>query len=465
MSSPLAADRTQRTGRALVAALVVTTITPALGTSIANVALPVLSSTFGVSPAAAQWVTLAYLLSSTLAVVPVGRLGDVLGRQRVLLWGIAAFVAGAAGAAAAPGPGWLVAARAVQGLGAGAMLALPLAMVRQVVPPQRLGAVVGVMGAATAVGMALGPAVGGLALGALSWRWIFAILAGMGVMSLVMTKTVLPSLRPARLTHMSFDWAGVAALAVALVTYLLAVTQQPGGVVGTAGILGVALLAGAGFVRIERAAGAPLVDLAAIRARHLGGHLWVALLAAVVMMAFMAVSPFFLSGVFGLDGVGLGAVMAAGPLAAAATGAPAGRLVDRWGTRRVGGIGLAMMAVGMVVLAVLPTMVGLPGYLVGSVVLTPGNQLFMAANNVTVMRSVAPSELGVGSAVLNLARNVGLVTGSGVVMALYASVVHAAGGVASGAGGVVVGTQAAFVASAIVALSGLVVVARGRQPA
>lgn len=248
-------------------------------------------------------------------------------------------------------------------------------------------------------------------------------------------------------------------------TYLLAVTQQPGGVVGTAGILGVALLAGAGFVRIERAAGAPLVDLAAIRARHLGGHLWVALLAAVVMMAFMAVSPFFLSGVFGLDGVGLGAVMAAGPLAAAATGAPAGRLVDRWGTRRVGGIGLAMMAVGMVVLAVLPTMVGLPGYLVGSVVLTPGNQLFMAANNVTVMRSVAPSELGVGSAVLNLARNVGLVTGSGVVMALYASVVHAAGGVASGAGGVVVGTQAAFVASAIVALSGLVVVARGRQPA
>lgn len=444
--------------RLVIAALASATVAPALGTSVANVALPAISDAFGATPTVAQWVTLTYLLSTTLLVVPIGRLGDALGRRRVLLWGIGVFLVGAAAAVAAPSLGWLLAARVVQGAGAAAMLALPMALVRQSLPPARLGAVAGLLGAVTATGMALGPAVGGVVLGVASWRWVFVILAALGLGALGLCRVGLPAGAGGGAAGERFDWPGTALLGVALLAYPIAVTLQPGGAAGTVALLVIAAASGAQFVRRERAADAPLVDLAGGPA-GLWPQLALALLTAVVMMGFMAVGPFYLTSAQGLTGVALGGALAVGPVAAALTGAPAGRLVDRWGTGKVATLGLLQLALGAVALAVLPPWLGLAGFLVGAVLLTPGNQLLMAANTVAIMRLMGPQAQGVASALLNLARNLGLITGAAVLITVYTSVARTAEGQGRTAAATL-GMQAAFAVAAVVALAAAAIAGR-----
>jgi MFS family permease len=135
-----------------------------LGTSVANVALPTLAQTFGASFQAVQWVVLAYLLAVTTAIVGAGRLGDLVGRRRLLLTGIAVFTSASMLCGLAPSLGALIAARAAQGLGAAVMMALAMAFVSETVPQARVGSAMGVLGAMSAVGTALGPSAGGVLL-------------------------------------------------------------------------------------------------------------------------------------------------------------------------------------------------------------------------------------------------------------------------------------------------------------
>jgi MFS family permease len=134
----------------------VSVLLASLGTSIANVALPSLARAFGAPLQQVQWVVLAYLLAITTLVVSAGRLGDLLGRRRLLLAGIGLFTAASWLCALAPTLGWLIAARALQGAGAALMMALGMAMVGGVVPKSRSGSAMGWLGTMSAVGTALG---------------------------------------------------------------------------------------------------------------------------------------------------------------------------------------------------------------------------------------------------------------------------------------------------------------------
>jgi MFS family permease len=148
-------------------ALALCALLPALGTSIANVALPTFTEAFGASFQQVQWVVLAYLLANTTLVVGAGRLGDLAGRRRLLLAGLLLFTAASALCGVAPSLGLLIAARAVQGVGAAVLMALSVAMVGEVVPKARAGRTMGLLGAASAVGTALGPTLGGLLIAGL----------------------------------------------------------------------------------------------------------------------------------------------------------------------------------------------------------------------------------------------------------------------------------------------------------
>src|SRR3954470_8740941 len=178
-----------------------------LGTSVANVALPTLAAAFDASFQAAQWVVLAYLLASTTLIVSVGRLGDLTGRRRLLLTGILLFTAASVVCAVAPTLWLLIAARAVQGLGAAIMMALTMAFVGETVPKAQTGSAMGLLGTMSAIGTALGPSLGGVLIAGFNWRAIFLVNVPLGFLTLFLAYRYLPVDRPGPKTGLKIDRA------------------------------------------------------------------------------------------------------------------------------------------------------------------------------------------------------------------------------------------------------------------
>jgi MFS family permease len=333
----------------MLASLSICMLLSSLGVSIANVALPPLARTFGAPFQQVQWVVLAYLLGVTALIVSVGRLGDIVGRRRLLLVGLAVFTAATGACGLAPSLPLLIAARGVQGLGAAIMMALTVAFVGEAVPKDRTGAAMGLLGTTSAIGTALGPSLGGLLIATLGWRAIFLICALVGVLALCLAHRVLPADHPERKAERGgFDAIGTLLLALTLAAYALAMTLGR----GAFGPLNLALLAaalvGAGLFGIAQTkVASPLIPLATFRDPGLGAGLASSLLVSTVMMATLVVGPFYLSRALALEPAVVGLVMSVGPLVAALTGMPAGRLVDRFGARRMTASGLVGMTIGV----------------------------------------------------------------------------------------------------------------------
>jgi len=406
-----------------LAGLALAMLLSSLGISIANVGLPALAQAFDVPFREVQWVVLAYLLAITTLIVGVGRLGDIVGRRRLLLAGIALFTAGSAASAAASGLWMLVAARALQGLGAAAMMALATAFVGDAVPKERIGRAMGLMGTTSAVGTALGPTLGGLLIAAFGWPAIFLVTVPPGIAAFLLVRRCLPADRVETVRgagRESFDIPGTLILALTLGTYALAMTGGRGGFGWSDLTLLLAAAAGCWlFLAVESRTASPLLRLEMLRNRTLCGRLAMSMLVATVLMATLVVGPFHLSRALGLETGMVGVAMSAGPLVSALTGVPAGRFVDRFGAARMTVLGLTATTSGCVLLALLPAMSGVAGYVGPLVVVTAGYALFQTANNTAVMADVEKDRRGVVSGVLNLSRNLGLVTGASVMGTLF----------------------------------------------
>ena len=430
--------------------LSIVTIVAALGTSLINVVLPEIATQFGADMSTAQWATLSFLLASTVLIVPAGWLGDSLGRARVLQIAIVVFLTGSLVAALAPSLGVIIAGRALQGVGVAAMLALPVALVRETVRPDQIGRAMGTIGSSMATGMALGPAVGGLIAGtSLGWRGAFWLFIPLGLAALILVKKKISSSAVSTGMRKPLDMPGLVLLAIALASYALAVTLTPGGVWGTAailvGVVAVLIL----FVKVERRSASPLVNFRMLSDIKIFPQLGMTFGGAMVMMTFTIIPPFYLTMALGLDTGWMGAVMAVGPIMAILSGVPAGRLVDKLGANRITVLGLGMMTIASVMFVFLPPVWGVIGFLIAAIILTPGNQLFMAGNNTAVMSKADRIQQGAVSGILNLSRNLGFITGT----ALMSLVFDLASGSIAGASGVTVGMQVAF---ALAALAGLV---------
>jgi EmrB/QacA subfamily drug resistance transporter len=381
-----------------------------------------LAQAFNASFQQVQWVVLAYLLAITTLIVSVGRLGDLVGRRRLLLAGIFLFTVASLLCGVAPTLWLLIAARAVQGLGAALMMALTLAFVGETVAKEKTGSAMGLLGTMSAIGTALGPSLGGVLIAGLGWPAIFLINLPLGVVTLIVAYRSLPldRERPKR-DPASFDTRGTLWLALTLAAYALAMTTGRDHFGSLNMALLVAALFGIGlFVLAEAKAASPLIPLAMFRNPVLSAGFATSTLVTTVVMATLVVGPFYLSGALALDAARVGLVLSSGPMVAALTGVPAGRLVDRFGAHRTSLAGLIAMAVGASILPMLPTGFGVAGYLAPLVVLTAGYALFQAANNTAVMTNIRPDQRGVISGLLNLSRNLGLITGASVMGAVFA---------------------------------------------
>ena len=457
-------ERTERepSVRWVLAGLSLAMLLSSLGTSIANVALPTLAQAFDASFQQVQWIVLAYLLAITTLIVSVGRLGDIVGRRRLLLAGIALFTAASVLGGLAPTLWLLVAARGAQGLGAAVMMALSMALVVESVPKERTGSAMGLLGTMSAVGTALGPSLGGVLIAGLGWRAILLVNLPLGVLAFLLAYRALPlDRRRPEAGRAEFDVAGTPLLALTLGAYALAVTVGR----GDFGPLNIALLSVAafGFVAfmiVETKAASPLIRLAMFRNPVLSAGLATSALVSTVMMATLVIGPFYLARVFGLDAALVGAVMSVGPVVAALSGIPAGRLVDRLGAPRMTIVGLLAMMIGSSALGLIPTTMGVKGYILPIVLITAGYALFQAGNNTSVMTGIEPDQRGTISGMLNLSRNLGLITGASVMGALFVFASDTTNVTTASPDSVAAGMRITFGAATMLIVAGLAITFR-----
>ena len=343
-----------------LASLSLAMLLSSLGTSIANVALPTLAQAFDASFQQIQWIVLAYLLAVTTLIVSVGRLGDITGRRRLLLAGITLFTAASVLCGVAPVLWLLIAARAAQGLGAAIMMALAMAFVGETVPKAKFGSAMGLLGAMSAIGTALGPSLGGVLIAGVGWRAIFLVNVPLSVLAFALAYRYLPMDRARPDTaRAGFDIAGTLLLALTLAAYALAVTI---GSLNMALLLAAAIGVGL-FVLAEARAPSPLIRLPMLRDPALSAGLATSALVSTVMMATLVVGPFYLARALGLGAAHVGLVLSVGPVVVALTGVPAGRIADRFGAQRMTLAGLVAMTAGCLLLSTVPATLGVPATL------------------------------------------------------------------------------------------------------
>jgi MFS family permease len=330
----------------------------------------------------------------------------------------------------------------------------------------------GLLGTMSAIGTALGPSLGGVLIASTGWRAIFFVNLPLGLLAFVLAWRFLPTDRPApqgagKTDRARFDHPGTLLLALTLAAYALAMTIGH----GRFGLLNLALLlaaaAGAAlFIYAETRAASPLIRLAMFRNPILSKGFAMSALVTTVVMATLVVGPFYLAGALALDAARVGLVMSAGPIVAALTGVPAGRLTDRFGAGRMTLLGLAGMAAGACALALLPAGFGIPGYVAPLMVVTAGYALFQTANNTAVMKDIRQEQRGVVSGMLTLSRNLGLITGASAMGALFALASGRTGIEAASPEAVATGMHTTFaVAAALIALALAIAAGRRALPA
>jgi EmrB/QacA subfamily drug resistance transporter len=389
-----------------------------LDASIVTLALPTLRREFHAGLAATEWVALSYLLVLAATVTPIGRVADMAGRKLLYLGGFGVFVAGSALCAAAPDLAWLDAARVLQALGAAMLQANSVAIIAHAVPPDRIGRGIGLQGAAQAVGLAAGPAVGGALIALGGWRLIFLVNVPAGVLGMVLGWFLLPRSRGlVRATR--FDLWGAALVALTVAGLMLAISDgrrlggDSPGVLGLGGAVAVCALA---LVAWERRAAAPLLDPALLRRRAFTAGIGSGLLSYAVMFGVLFVVPFQLELHRRESPAVAGLQLSVLPVALGLVAPWAGRLADRVGARAVtlGGMLLTGAGLGLLALARAGDLFAIDLTLVGV-----GLGAFTPANNAAIMSAAPRWQSGVAGGILNMTRSVGTSLGVAATGLVY----------------------------------------------
>ena len=329
-------------------ALALGTLMATLDISVVNIALPTLSRTFGVPLTTIEWVVLSYVLTITGLLLTLGRDAVHDARRRHYGDWLALVTVASAQRDPSPGARALIAARALQGLGAAMMTANSSAILISCFPEQERGRALGAFGATVGVGLALGPPLGGLLI-RWSWRWIFVITLPLGLLAIAQLFARVPPDPPAVARRGGLSLPSAAAWCGALVLLMLALSRGPesgfrSGAVWLMFAAAVALLAV--FAATERRSAGPLLPLGDLRG-PLGAAVLLTMLGQALSIAVGFHMPLYLEEVQGFDAARSGRWLAIMPLAALIAAPLAGRWADRWGSRRLTRLGLLIAAAGL----------------------------------------------------------------------------------------------------------------------
>jgi EmrB/QacA subfamily drug resistance transporter len=385
--------------------------------SIVNVALPAIRGHFGASIGGVEAVVSVYLLVISAALLAAGRLGDVLGRRRVFTGGMLLFTLGSGLCGFAWSLPVLVAARAVQALGAAAMMSMAPAIVTSTFPREQRGQALGIVSSVVAAGLTAGAPVGGAILSFASWHAIFLVNLPVGVAGAVWASRAIPDEEPGE--RQPFDGRGAFWLGAALATAIGAVEMAPHGGRWALALLAAAVAASGILWRVERRAAAPLVDPELLGDGTISVGLLAALLSYAAIFHQTLLSPFFLADVKGLGQAGLAATLTVVPICLMVTSPVAGWISDRHGARIPQVVGGLMLAAGLAWLATADGTTPMASIVVGLALEGAGMGFFQPPNNSAVMGALPSSKLGSGGGLLATSRNVGMVLGVATGGALF----------------------------------------------
>ncbi|HEY2640130.1 MAG TPA: DHA2 family efflux MFS transporter permease subunit [Streptosporangiaceae bacterium] len=397
-----------------------------LDLTIVNIAIPNMITKLHASLDDILWVINAYALVLAVLLITAGRLGDLLGQRTVFFAGIALFTAASAACGLAPSPGWLIAFRAVQGLGAAMLMPQTLALLTMVFPADRRGAAFGIWGAVAGVATIAGPTLGGLLVTAFDWRYIFFINLPVGAIVLVLTVLLIPDLRTGR-KH-NFDIGGVILASIALLAICYGLVEGQKYDWGKiAGFISVPLLFGVGAVLLglfiygqaRRQDNEPLVPFSLFKDRNYALMNLVAACIAIAMLGIFLPFSIYLQTVLGFSALKAGLTMAPASLVSMFVAPVAGRMSDRIGGKYILLSGLLLFAIGMGSIAFIAQINSAwYAFLAPQFVAGFGIGCIFAPLTTVALRNVNPMMAGAASGVFNTTRQVGTVIGTAGVGAL-----------------------------------------------
>ena len=416
---------------ATVGSLAVGAYMSALDNSIVNAVLPVIAQAFNTDLAAVEWVVTTYLLVQGALLLTFGRLGDLWGYKRVYMFGLTAFITSSLLCGMAPSTPFLVAARALQAVGASMVVSNLAPILTRLFPPEQRGRALGMQATTVYLGLATGAPLGGWLTGALGWRSVFYVNIPFGLLALILAWRVLKA-DPPENRRETFDFLGAAIYAAGLIALLLGLNQ--GHAWGwtsplTLGclVLGLAILAA--WVAVELRMANPMLDLRLFAQRTFSTPVISSMLNYGATVATTFLLPFALIQGRQLSPAQTGLVLMCQPIVMAITASFSGALSDKIGSRIPATVGMATLSLGLFLLSrLVPSDLPVPASAATLVVTGLGIGLFTSPNNSAVMGAVPQRRRGVASGVLSTARTLGNLLGIGLVGAVFTTALAATDG-------------------------------------
>ena len=401
-----------------------------LDASIANVAMPTISRVYHHSVDDAEWVILSFMLVTASTLVFFGRLGDIFGQKRIYLGGFAVFGSSSLACALAPSLGFLITARAVQAIGAAMLLSSNQALIVDTFPAVERGRAIGFNGAAVAVGLSLGPVIGGAIITFGDWRWIFAINVPISIIAMVGAMFVL---KPVQQRGGGLDPAGALLSIATLFTFSLALSRSH--LWGwrsplTLGLIAFAVAAFIAFITVERRVAAPTLDLRLFKIRIFAVSVFAAFVYFVAFAGLTFIVPLSAQTALGDSAFAAGFLLMPITAMNIVLAPTAGALSDRIPIRYVSTAGALLVTFGTFLLSRLPP-IPTQAELIGALILTGcGTAVFTQPNNSAIMGSAPPQHRGIAAGTLATARTSGQLIGVSVASAVYFAHGASAGGFA-----------------------------------
>jgi EmrB/QacA subfamily drug resistance transporter len=398
-----------------------------LDNTVVNVALPSIRTSLDMTLSGLEWVVAGYALTFAAFMLVGGKLADFLGRRLVFMAGLVIFTGASLACGLAPSGGFLIGARVVQGLGGALMNPATLSIITATFPPRERGKAIGIWAGVSAMALAIGPLVGGLLTEHVNWNWIFFINVPVGIAGLLASPLFIEESRDTS-AEQRLDAPGLAASALGLFSLTYAFIEANTYGWSSARILAAFAIAAAAlvaFVLLERHQRAPMLDLSLFRNRTFSGANGSMLFVGLAMFGTFFYVSLYMQNVLRYSPVETGASFLPLTCLIIVLAPRAGALADRFGSRWLVGGGMTLLAVMLFYY----TQLGahevfwsiLPGLLIGGI----GMGLTMTPTTAAAMSAVATDKAGVGSAVLNSARQVGGSLGIAVMGAIVASGVSA----------------------------------------
>lgn len=411
--------------------------------TIANVALPTIARDLAITEAASIWVVNAYQIATMVSLLALSALGEIAGYRKVYLAGLVLFTLASVGCACSHTLPMLVAARIVQGFGAAALCSINTTLIRLIYPRAQLGRGMGINATVVALSSVAGPTVAAAILSAASWEALFAINVPICLVAFALSRRYLPdnpagtpagnsdnlagnpigspTANPAGAPRRRLDRCDVLLNAL---TFGLAMAVVGGLTHGADWrvVLSVAVIAaavGTCYVRRQLRERYPLLPFDLLRIPLFAVSVGTSICSYLGQMTAMVALPFYLQQTYGFDAVRTGLLLTAWPAVIVVVAPLAGWLVERVHAGLLGGIGLAVMAAGALLLALLPAGASELDFIGRMALCGAGFALFQSPNNSVLIASAPPERSGAASGMLATARLVGQTVGAAMMALLF----------------------------------------------